>query len=180
MGSERKAMEWISSSRLDATPLDAIQPFTQNLAEIVHEMQNQLATEMRILEGTEIPAREEITIPPPEDPEAVLRELTGQNELSESETKECQWSNASANGCWTTDPIPGSTLESSSSACIAELFSRNCPIRQSSDLSSSPSMNCSEGKLESCGCETDATNGSCACMEQTINVPMAGTLSEEK
>ena len=96
----------MDSSSLDATYIDEIEPFTVELTGIVQDMQIRLATEIRILEGTEEMTREDILIPPPADPEAVLRELTGQNELSGVETKEDQWSNASANGCWTTVPIP--------------------------------------------------------------------------
>jgi len=170
----------MDSSKLDATYLDEIEPFTVELAAIVREMQTQLATETRILEGTDLPPREEITIPPPADPEAVLREITGQNELSGGETKECQWSNASANGCWTTGRIHGCIPELNTSASTVALSSPTYPIPQSSEVLLPVWTNCFEGKSESCGCATGATNESCDCMVQTINVPMAGTPSEEK
>ena len=170
----------MDSSKLDAAYLDEIEPFTEELTGIVRDMQALLATETRILEGTELPQREAIVIPPPEDPEAVLREIMGQNELSGGETKEGQWTNASAIGCWTTAPTHISTLESNSSACIAELFSQSCPIPQSSEVSLPVWTGSCEEKSDTCGCGTDASSGSCACMEQTINVPMAGTPNEEK
>jgi hypothetical protein len=145
------------------TDLDAIEPFTVELTGIVDTMQEELAKEVRLLEGVDVPEYAPL-----------------ENEHLDSETKECQWSNASANGCWTTDRTHACTPELSTSVSIAEPSSLIFPTEQSSGLSSLRSMNCSEGKLERCGCGTDATNESCACMEQTINVPMAGTLSEEK
>ncbi len=145
------------------TDLDAIDPFTSELTGIVDTMQEELAKEVRILEGVDVPDYVPL-----------------ENEHLESETKEDQWSNASANGCWTTDPIPASTPESSNSACIAEASNPIFRMGQSNEPQSMPSMSCSEAKLESCGCGTDTTSGHCACMEQTISVPMAGTPSEEK
>lgn len=170
----------MDSSKLDATYLDEIEPFTCELAAIVRDMQVQMATETRILEGTEDLTREDIVIPPPADPEAVLRELTGQNELSGGETKEDQWKNVSASGCWTTGLTHTSTLESSSSVSIAKLFSQSCPIPQSRDMSLPVWTKSCEGKSDTCGCGTDATSECCDCMVQTINVPMAGIPSEEK
>ena len=175
-------MNAYNSSRLDATYIDEIEPFTTELTGMVIEMQDKLAVETRILEGTELPNREDVIIPPPVDPEQTLAILTGKtkNELSEGETKEEQWSSDLLSGCSTTDLIPISTLELNSSACIADLFDRNCPI-QPSVVRLLPALTHSFAeKLESCGCETGATNESCACMEQTINVPMVGTPNEEK
>ena len=173
-------MDAYHSSRLDATYIEDIEPFTEELSGIVVEMQEKLATETRILEGTEDLTRETIIIPPPINPEETLAILTGKNGLSEGETKEEQWSNVLLNGCSTTDPTLISTLESNSSACIAELFSQDCPI-PSSNVRLLPVLTRSYGEtLESCGCGTDAMNGSCVCMEQTISVPMVGTSSEEK
>jgi hypothetical protein len=175
-------MDAYNSSRLDATSLEDIEPFTEELTGMVIEMQDKLAVETRILEGTEVPSREDIIIPPPVNPEETLAILTGKpkNELSGGETKEEQWSSDLLNGCSTTGLIPISTLESNSSACIAELFSQDCPIPPF-DVRLLPVLTRSYGeKLESCGCGTDATNESCACMEQTISVPMVGTQSEEK
>ena len=145
------------------TDLDAIEPFTSELTGIVDTMQEELAKEVRILEGVDAPEYTPL-----------------ENEHLEGETKEYQWSNASASGCWTTDPTHGCTPELSSSVSIAEACSPIFPTEQSREPRWLQSMSCSEGKLESCGCGTDVTNGHCACMEQTISVPMAGTLSEEK
>ena len=175
-------MNAYNSSRLDATYIDEIEPFTTELTGMVIEMQDKLAVETRILEGTEIPNREDVIIPPPVDPEQTLAILTGKtkNELSGGETKEEQWSSDLLSGCSTTDPIPTFILESSSSACIADLFNQNCPIRPST-ARLLPALTRSFGETwEGCGCETGATNESCGCMEQTINVPMVGTPNEEK
>jgi hypothetical protein len=171
-------MDAYHSSRLDATYIEDIEPFTEELSGIVVEMQEKLATETRILEGTEDLTRETIIIPPPINPEETLAILTGKNGLSEGETKEEQWSNVLLNGCSTTDPILISMFESNSSACIADLFNRDCPIPPSDERSLPLLTRFSGATLESCGCGTDATNESCACMVQTINVPMAGTPSE--
>ena len=173
-------MDAYSSSRLDATYIDEIEPFTHELEGIVKEMQEKLASETRILEGTEDLTREDIIIPPPVNPVETLALLTGKNELSGVETKESQWSSDLLSGCSTTDPILISTLESNSSACIADLFNQNCPIPPSTVRLLHVPMSSFGVTLESCGCGTDATNESCACMEQTINVPMVGIPSEER
>jgi hypothetical protein len=172
----------MDSSSLDATYLEDIEPFTQELTGIVLEMQDKLAMETRILEGTELPPREEIIIPPPVNPEETLAILTGKskNELSGGETKEDQWSSDLLNGCSTTGLIPISTLESNSSVCIAELFDRSCPIRPSAVRLLPVSTRSFGGTLEGCGCGTGATSESCVCMEQTISVPTVGIPSEEK
>ena len=172
----------MDSSSLDATYLEDIEPFTQELTGIVLEMQEKLAMETRILEGTDLPPREEIIIPPPINPEETLAILTGKskNELSGGETKEDQWNSVLLNGCSTTDHIPIFKLESNSSVCIAELFNQDCPIPPSS-VRLLPVLTRSFGAtLEGCGCGTDATNEPCVCMEQTISVPMVGMPNEEK
>jgi hypothetical protein len=170
----------MDSSTLDATYIEEIEPFTKELAGIVVEMQDKLATETRILEGAEDITREDIIIPPPVNPEETLAILTGKNELSGGETKDSQWSSDLLSGCLTTDHIPISMFESSSSACIADLFDRSCPIRPSAARSLPARIHSYGETLEGCGCGTDATSEPCACMEQTISVPMAGTPSEEK
>lgn len=162
------------------TDIETIEPFTEELTGIVKEMQEKLVDETKMLEGTEMLEREDIVIPPPENPEEILAQLTGKNELSGDETKDDQWTNASQNGLWTTDPILTSMPESSSSATTARCSSLRCPTRRSRELSSPESTNCCEGKSDDCGCETDATSESCACMVQTISVPTVGTPSEEK
>jgi hypothetical protein len=45
------------------------------LGKIVEKMQRDLMNEGKILEGTEIPEREDIVIPPPENPEEVLKQI---------------------------------------------------------------------------------------------------------
>lgn len=160
--------------------IESIEPFTEELTGIVKEMQEKLVDETKMLEGTEMLEREDIVIPPPENPEAVLAQLTGKNELSGDETKDDQWSSASQNGLWTTDPILTSTPESSSSATTASSCSLRCPTRRSNELLSLESTSCCKESLDASGCEIDATSGYCACMVQTISVPTDGTPSEEK
>jgi hypothetical protein len=160
-------MELYSSSELAGTPLDAIEPFTEELAGIMVEMQEKLASETKLLEGSEIPEREEIIIP-------------RKNELSDEDAKEDQWMSVSLNGSSTTDPTHTLILESSSSACIADLFVQDCPIRQSSVRCTDMLIESCEGTSEGCGCVTGAMNAPFVCTEQTINVPTVGTLNEEK
>lgn len=171
-------MELYSST--DGTMIDEIEPFMEELTGIVKEMQQLIPTETKILEGTDMPDREDIVIPRPENPEAILAAISGKNELSQGETKEDQWSSASPNGCLTTAPTHTSTFASSNSAFTAALFNQNCPIRRSNAASSPISQMSSEEMSGVCGCVTGVTNELCACMEQTISVPMAGTPNEEK
>ena len=173
-------MDFYTSCQLDATPLDAIEPFMEELGVIVKEMQERLPMETKILEGTDIPTRGDIIIPPPVDLEAILAVISGKNELSQGETKEDQWINDSLNGCSITGPTRGFTVELNNSAFTAELFNQNCPIRRSNATQSPVSISSCEEMPDACGCATGVTNEPCACMEQTISVPMAGTQSEEK
>jgi hypothetical protein len=149
------------------TDLSAIEPFTKELTEIVDAMKEQLANEIRILEGTDIPNYG--------SPEWPL-----ENELSGGETKGSQWNNDLPSGFSTTGHLPTSTHESSSSVSSANPSNPNCPILPSSEKSLPVSTRSSGETLEGCGCETGVTSGSCDCTEQTTNVPMAGTPNEEK
>lgn len=160
--------------------IESIEPFTEELTGIVKEMQVKLVDETKILEGTELLEREDIIIPAPENPEEILAQLTGKNELSGGETKDDQWTNGSQNGLWTTDPILASIPESSNSATTARCSSLRCPTRRSNELLSPESTNYCKESLDASGCEIDAMSGCCACMVQTISVPTAGTPSEEK
>lgn len=143
------------------TPLVEIEPFTTELTGIVDTMKEQLATEVRILEGTSVPEYKE-------------------NELSIPKLTEEQWRTHLHSGSSTTDPTPTSTLASSSSSCFVEASSLGLDTQPCVERSFSMPTTCCEGKSGDCGSATDASNESCACMVQTINVPMAGTPSEEK
>lgn len=143
------------------TDLEAIEPFTAELTGIVDTMKERLASETRILEGTEVP-------------------VYVQNELSGSETKEGQWTTDLQNGFSTTVLIPTSTPASSSSSCSA---------RPNSPVSGTPACEgkfCERSTPSSwvmsgaCGCATAATNESSVCTVPMTSAPTPGTPSEEK
>jgi len=150
------------------TDLEDIEPFTQELTGIVETMQEKLSTETKILEGT---------MPTP-DYDLVRDAL--QNELSIPRLTEEQWRTSLGNGSLTTDRTPTSTLASSSSSSTAEPSNPASDTPAFGGWCSNALTACCEGKSGDCGCATDASNECCACMVQTINVPMAGTPSEER
>jgi hypothetical protein len=141
-----------------------IDEFTNELTGIVETMKEKLVTETRILEGTEVP---------------VYKPLS-ENELSEGETKEEQWTNVSPNGCLTTDRIPTSEPGSNISSSFAELFSQGCPIRFLRRKSQPQQTVFFEGTWGGDGCETDATNECSECTVPTTSEPTPGTPSEVK
>ena len=101
-----------------------------------------------------------------------------ENELSNSKPTEEQWNNESQNGSLITGPTHISTTESNNSACIAELFNRDCPIARSDDKSTPSSTNSCSGKLDDCGIEIDATNECSECTVPMISAAMLGTPNE--
>jgi hypothetical protein len=142
------------------TDLDAIEPFTSELTGIVDKMKEELANEVRILEGTDVPEY--------------------QNELSEGETKEGQWTTDLPSGFSTIVLTPISIRGSSS---LSSSVRPNSPV--------SPTLGCAgrfcERSIPSswvisgdCGCGTDATNESSECTVPTISEPTPGTPSEVK
>jgi hypothetical protein len=146
------------------TDLDAIEPFTAELTGIVDKMKEELANEVRILEGTDVPEYK---------PE-------GQNELSGDETKEDQWRTVLLNGSSTI----GRTLTS-----IPGSSSSSCSVRHNSPVS--PTLGCDAKFCEQstpcfwvisdgCGCGTAAMNESSECTVPTTNEPTPGTPSEAK
>lgn len=146
------------------TDLDAIEPFTAELTEIVDKMKEELANEVRILEGTEVPEYKQLP----------------QNELSDAESKECQWTNDLQNGFSTTVLTP--TL-------IPGLSSSSCSVRHNSPvLDTLGSARCScplqtpswQGISGDCGCVTDATNECSECTVPMISELTPGTPSEVK
>jgi hypothetical protein len=150
------------------TPLDEIEPFTQELTGIVATMQEKLSTETKILEGT-------MPIP---DYEGVRDAL--QNELSIPKLTEEQWRTSLGNGSLTTDPTLISMFGSSSSSSSAEPSNPASDTPVCGNGCSKLPTDCCEGKSADCGCATDASNECCACMVQMINVPTVGMPSEEK
>lgn len=141
--------------------LDEIEPFTTELTSVVDKMKEELVNEKRILEGTDVPEYKE-------------------NELSQSNPTEGQWTSDLPNGFSTTDLIPTSTLESDSLSAFVGALNQGSP----SDISRESFMrafnvSCSV-RSGGCGIEIDATNESCECTVPMTNEPMDGTQSEEK
>jgi hypothetical protein len=140
--------------------------FQEELHEIVDKMKEDLVHEKKILEGTL-------------EPEYNSNEYV-QNELSKDLPTEGQWMTDSLSGSSMTDRIHTSIDESST------LFSTARPLSQRL------ATHAYEGKCvelsnpscpvmwADCGVETEHSNEQSDCMEQTINVPMLGTLNEEK
>lgn len=161
--------------------IDEIEPFTVELNTIVKKMQTELVNETKILEGTHAPDYSPIDLGIPKLTEQEFLRMFGiENELSMSEETKEEWKSDSQNGSLTTDPIPISMQESSSSACIADLFNRACPTRQFKDVSSLSSTGSCSGNSADSGNETDAMNESSECMVQMINEQMDGMPNEER
>lgn len=147
------------------TELDAIEPFTTELTGIVDKMKEELANEVRLLEGVDIPEYQ----------------ADAQNELSDGEVKEDQpWRSVLPNGSWTTGLTHTSTPESNS---LFYSVRHNSPV--SPTLSYGPT--CSHSSTPSwgatwadCGSVTDATNECSECMVPTISELTLGTPNEEK
>ena len=141
--------------------LGQIESFTTELTDIVDKMKEELVKETRILEGTEVPIYKE-------------------NELSNSKPVEEQWKSGLPSGSLITDLTLTSTTESNNSACIAELFNRDCPIVRSDAKSTPSSTDSCSGKSDDCGIVIDATNECSECMVPMTSELMLGTLNEAR
>jgi hypothetical protein len=143
------------------TELDAIEPFTTELTAIVDKMKEELANEVRILEGTEVPEYK-------------------QNELSEEKLSEEEWRTFLRNGSSRTVRLLTSTPVLSSSSSSAR---PNSPGLDTLDCvgtfceRSTPSCWVTS---DGCGCATAAMNESSECTVPTISEPTPGTPSEAK
>ena len=155
--------------------IEAEQAFQQELHGIVDDMKVKLVDEKKILEGTLNPkyGKGEWEMP-------YIEKTISENELSQSKPTEEQWKNDSQNGSLITVHIPTSTQESNNSACIAELFNRDCPIARSDDKSTPSSTNSCSGRLDDCGIEIDATNESSECTVPMISAATLGMLNEAR
>ena len=142
------------------TDLDAIEPFTVELTGIVDKMKEELANEVRILEGTDVPEY--------------------QNELSEGETKEGQWTTDLPSGFSTIVLTPISMRGSSSLPCSARPNSPVSPTLGCAGRFCERSIPSSWVTSDGCGCVTDAMNESSECTVPTISEPTPGTPSEAK
>lgn len=139
--------------------LDEIEPFTNELTEVVDKMKEELLNEKRLLEGTEIDEYKE-------------------NEFSQPMLVEEQWKMLLQNGYSTTDLIPISITESNNLPSFVGLFTQNYPIENSNDRFSQSSTNSCSGKLEDFGDEIDHMNEFSECTVPTINEQTDGTLNE--
>ena len=179
--------------------IEAEQVFQYELHGIVDDMKVKLVDEKKILEGTLNPEygkgewrvmhiervegdifQKEPTWPyaGPQDMEYGKGEW--KNELSQSNHVEEQWKSDSRNGFSTTDLTPISIPDSSSSSFTVEESSPSFPTvllrRQSTTLLDGSWV----ARPVVSGAETVVMSASFECMEQTINVPMAGMLNEER
>lgn len=155
--------------------IEAEQVFQQELHGIVDDMKVKLVDEKKILEGTLNPeyGKGEWEL-------LHIERTISENELSHSNLTEEQWKSDSQNGFSTTDPIPISTHDSSSSSFSVEESIPSFPTIPLRRLSTSSLEGSWAEKLVVSGNVIDATSASFESMEQTINVPMAGMLNEEK
>jgi hypothetical protein len=143
------------------TNLEDIEPFTAELTGIMDSMQEALANEARILEGTEVPEYD-------------------QNELSGERISEEEWRTYLHNGSSRTVRIPISMFDSSSLPSSVRPVSPVFPTLDSDGKFCERSIPSSWGISDGCGCETDAMNESSECTVPMISEPMLGMLSEEK
>ena len=164
-------MEIFSTSTLDASPIDAVEPFTQELHSIVETMQKQLVEEVKILEGSEVP-----------DYSMFRRELDEKTkkEPSELEAIQKEWKKYFRPGYLKTDPTQNSIQELNTSSVIVGLFNQHCPIRRPGEKCIESSMSSCEEKLENDGSEIDVTNECCDCTVPMISELTDGTLNEVK
>ena len=155
--------------------IEAEQVFQQELHVIVDDMKVKLVDEKKILEGTLNPeyGKGDWGMP------YIERAIT-ENELSHSNLTEEQWKSDSQNGFSTTDPIPISTHDSSSSSFSVEESTPSFPTIPLRRLSTSSLEGSWTERLVVSGSVIDVMSASFESMEQTINVPMAGMLNEEK
>jgi hypothetical protein len=154
--------------------LDAIEPFTSELAETVVKMKEALVNERPILEGTDVPEYGK------GDWSLIHIEKVDENEPSPNHDTEIQWRSDLQNGCLTTDPIHTSTPVSDSLFDSAELLNPAFPsdtLRESCAILFRSS--CSE-RSDGCGTETDAMNESSECTVPMTSEQTDGMPSEEK
>jgi hypothetical protein len=145
------------------TDLDAIEPFTVELTEIVDKMKEELVNETKILEGTVDPV---YTI--------------DQNELSGSESKEDQWKTDSPSGSWKIDRILISPEDSNISSVIAEHLNQHIPTLGLNEKCIRLRTNSCVEKSDVCGCATETTSESCECTVPMTSEQTPGTPNEVK
>jgi hypothetical protein len=143
------------------TDLDAIEPFTAELTELMETMKKDLETEARILEGTDVPEYK-------------------QNELSGEMLSDEEWRTVLLNGSSKTVRILGSIPGSSTLSCIARHSSPVSPPLDCAPCSCPSSIPSWQGISGGCGCATAAMSESSECTVPMISELTLGTPSEEK
>lgn len=143
--------------------LDDIEPFTQELESIVETMKEQLANEKRILEGDAAPEYTPL-----------------ENELSQGETKDDQWTSDLLNGCSTIGPTLTFGSDSSTLRCSVRPNSPVSPTPDCCEKSCQVPAGSCLGTSGGCGCGTDVTNVSSECTVPMISEATPGTPSEVK
>ena len=141
--------------------LDEIEPFTNELTEVVDKMKEDMLNEKRVLEGTDVPEYKE-------------------NELSLPKPTEEEWKNDSLNGCLTTDPTRNSTVESNSLSSFVRLLNLPRVTVDSSERYEAQSTDSCSGKLDDSGSEIDVMNECSECTVPMISELMLGMPNEEK
>jgi len=134
--------------------------FQEELHGIVDKMQQDLVHETKILEGTLEPVYK--------------------NELSDEERKEEQWKTDSPSGCWTIAHTHIYNGDSNTLSCTAGLLNPEQVIRSSGANFPAQLSALWQEISGASGPGIEPSNESSDCTEQTINVPMLGTPSEEK
>lgn len=119
---------------------------------------------------------DQLANPTPQQRECIA--VAEKNELSNPTQRQQEWSSHSRSGCSTivrtlTSTPASNTLSSTAGVSTPSLATQPCGTW----CSNLPTA-CSKETSGDCGCETGASNASCDCTVQTINVPMAGTPSE--
>jgi hypothetical protein len=146
------------------TDLEAIEPFTTELTGIVDAMKEALATEVRILEGTDTPAYTPLD----------------ENEQADITLHEEAWRIVSPNGSLRTVHILGSIPGSSSLSSSARPSSPVSLPRDCAERFCEKSIPSSWGISDGCGCAIAVMSESSECTVPMINDPTPGMPSEEK
>jgi len=144
--------------------LNEVESFTTELTGIVDKMKQDLATEVPLFAGVDIPNYTTLL----------------QNELSHLKEVEQQWMTGSVSGSWTTNPTPICEGVSSNSLCSVNDSSQILVMDAFGDAFLKWRAASLKATSESCGTETETTNESSECMVPMTNEQTPGTPSEAK
>jgi hypothetical protein len=119
---------------------------------------------------------DQLANPTPQQREHIA--VAEENELSNPTQRQQEWSSHSQSGCSTIVRTLISTPASNTLSSTAGVSTPSLATQPCGTWCSNLPTTCSKETSGDCGCETGASNASCDCTVQTINVPMAGTPSE--